>query len=203
MSAIQELAPYIADYQPSIKQAKMAKGYTNNDLIELSGVSKSAVDRLCDGTQTDPKLFNVVAICKVLGLSIDKLFGLSDSSDGSQELKEKVHELETQNHKYEVKLSQTAGDLHMAKSEISHQKEKVDMLQTQLNARQPVIYTLMCLCATTAFALLLYIILDANVPTFGFIKHGNVSIFAWIVIGMVAVSIIIIAWSIIKVIRKK
>lgn len=49
MSAIQELAPYIAKYQPSIKRAKMEKGYTCNDLVELSGISKSAVERLCDG----------------------------------------------------------------------------------------------------------------------------------------------------------
>ena len=87
MSAIQELAPYIAKYQPSIKRAKMEKGYTCNDLVELSGISKSAVDRLCDGTQTDPKLFNAVALCKVLGLSIDKLFGLPSSADSSAELR--------------------------------------------------------------------------------------------------------------------
>ena len=89
MSAIQELAPYIAKYQPSIKRAKMEKGYTCNDLVELSGISKSAVERLCDGTQADPKLFNAVALCKVLGLSIDKLFGLPSSVDSSAELRKK------------------------------------------------------------------------------------------------------------------
>ena len=67
MSAIQELAPYIAKYQPSIKRAKMEKGYTCNDLVELSGISKSAVDRLCDGTQTDPKLFMLLLSAKCLG----------------------------------------------------------------------------------------------------------------------------------------
>ena len=97
MSAIQELAPYIAKYQPSIKRAKMEKGYTCNDLVELSGISKSAVERLCDGTQADPKLFNAVALCKVLGLSIDKLFGLPSSVDSSAELRKKIHEMELQN----------------------------------------------------------------------------------------------------------
>jgi len=203
MSAIQELAPYIADYQPSIKRAKMAKGYTSNDLIELSGISKSAVDRLCDGTQTDPKLYNAVALCKVLDLSLDKLFGLSGSADDVPALKEKVHELESQSHEYEVKISKMAGELQLSKSETSHQKEKVDMVQTQLSSRQPVIYTLMRLRTAMAFTLLLYVIWDANAPTVGLIKHGNISIVAWVVIGMIAVSAGIITWSIIKVIRKK
>lgn len=203
MSAIQELAPYIAKYQPSIKRAKMEKGYTCNDLVELSGISKYAVERLCDGTQTDPKLFNAVALCKVLGLSLDELFGLQSSASCSPEITERIHQLEAQNHEYELKISEMAGELNVSKSEIAHQKEKVDMLQTQLKTRQPVIYTLLCLCAAMAFSLLVYIILDINAPAVGFIQHGKISAVAWIVIAMISVSTGAISWSIIKVIRKK
>lgn len=203
MSAIQELAPYISEYQPRIKRAKMAKGYTSNDLVELSGITKSAVDRLCDGTQTDLKLFNAVALCKVLDLSLDELFGLQSSASCSPEIMERIHQLEAQNHEYELRLSEMAGELNVSKSEIAHQKEKVDMLQSQSKTRQPVIYTLMCLCAAMAFTLLVYIILDVNAPAVGFIQHGRISVVAWIVIAMIVSSVVAIAWSIIKVIRKK
>ena len=77
------------------------------------------------------------------------------------------------------------------------------MLQAQLKARQPVIYTLLCLCATMSFSLLFYIILDINAPAVGFIQHGKISVVAWIVIAMISVSTVAISWSIIKVIQKK
>lgn len=61
MSAIQELAPYISAYQGNIKRAKEDQHYTIDRLVEESGVSRSAVTKLCAGTQQDPKLYNSAA----------------------------------------------------------------------------------------------------------------------------------------------
>ena len=80
MSAIQELAPYISAYQRNIKRAKEDQHYTIDRLVEESGVSRSAVTKLCAGTQQDPKLYNSAALCRVLGLSLDELFGLTKCS---------------------------------------------------------------------------------------------------------------------------
>lgn len=201
MSAIQELAPYIAEYQPTIKRAKAMKGYTNNDLIDLTGISKSAVDRLCDGTQADPKLYNAAALCKVLGLSLDKMFGLAAPSCEA-ELTEKIHALEMQNRENEVKISELSGQLNVSKSEAAHQKEKADMLQAQLSTRRPVIYGLMCVSAAMAFTLLIYIVLDINVLDVGLIQHGQFSAAAWVVISLIAISVGVITWSIIRAVRK-
>ena len=77
MSAIQELAPYIEAYPRRVRAAKEEKHYTISDIIERSGVSASAVNKLLAGTQMEPKLYNSAALCKVLGLSLDELFGLS------------------------------------------------------------------------------------------------------------------------------
>lgn len=52
MSAIQELAPYISAYQRNIKRAKEDQHYTIDRLVEESGVSRSAVTKLCAGTET-------------------------------------------------------------------------------------------------------------------------------------------------------
>lgn len=88
MSAIQELAPYLSAYQRNIKRAKEAQHYTIDRLVEESGVSRSAVTKLCAGTQQDPKLYNSAALCRVLGLSLDELCGLVKPAESPEELTE-------------------------------------------------------------------------------------------------------------------
>lgn len=90
MSAIQELAPYISAYQGNIKRAKEDQHYTIDRLVEESGVSRSAVTKLCAGTQQDPKLYNSAALCRVLGLSLDDLFGLVQPAESPEELTEQI-----------------------------------------------------------------------------------------------------------------
>ena len=90
MSAIQELAPYISAYHGSIKQAKEDQHYTIDRLVEESGVSRSAVTKLYAGTQQDPKLYNSAALCRVLGLSLDELFGLAQPAESPEELTEQI-----------------------------------------------------------------------------------------------------------------
>lgn len=102
MSAIQELAPYISAYQGNIKRAKEDQHYTIDRLVEESGVSRSAVTKLCAGTQQDPKLYNSAALCRVLGLSLDDLFGLVQPAESPEELTEQIHHVELKNAKLEA-----------------------------------------------------------------------------------------------------
>ena len=76
MSAIQELQPYCDAFQGRIREAKDSKGYTLQRLIDESGVPKSAVNNISAGKQVNPLLYNAAALCKVLDLSLDDLFGL-------------------------------------------------------------------------------------------------------------------------------
>lgn len=94
MPAYQDLLPHMDAYSQKVKDAKEAKKLTNADLADLSGVSASAVNKLLAGSQVDPKLFNSVAICKVLGLSVDRLFGLDAPQDTPDALRDKVRTLE-------------------------------------------------------------------------------------------------------------
>lgn len=102
MSAIQEIAPYISAYQGNIKRAKEDQHYTIDRLVDESGVSRSAVTKLCAGTQQDPKLYNSAALCRVLGLSLDELFGLVQPAESSEELAEQIHHVEIENAKLEA-----------------------------------------------------------------------------------------------------
>lgn len=202
MSDFQDLEPYFSAYQAEIKKARIQKGLTIAELSESSGVPVSTVAKICAGNQSSPNLYNSAALCRTLGLSLDKLFGLPSASEETAEMQAKVSKLEERARELQLRNVALTGEVENAKSEISHQKEKADMLQAQLSTRRPVIYGLMCVSAAMAFTLLIYIILDINVPDVGFIQHGQFSAAAWFVISLIAVSAGIITWSIIRAVRK-
>ena len=195
-NSLQKLSPYIDDFQCRIRREKDAKGFTINTLADAAGVPVTAVGRINAGTQTDVKLAYAAALCDALGLSLDKLTGLSTPTGNEPELIEKAHRLELEN----IELT---GENTRLQSEVEHQTEKAALLQAQLTTRRPVIYTLLCSCAVMALALLVYIILDIRVPNLGLIVHGDVSTAAWIVIGMIVAASGIIAWSLVKTIRRR
>lgn len=97
MSALQEIAGNIEQYPKRIREAKEKKRYTISDIVDLSGVSKSAVSKLLDGSQMDPKLYNSVAMCMVLDLSLDELFGLDKPVDHPESMQARIHQLELEN----------------------------------------------------------------------------------------------------------
>lgn len=195
-TSLQKLSPYIDDFQSRIRREKDAKGFTINTLADAAGVPVTAVGRINAGTQADVKLAYAAALCDALGLSLDKLTGLSTPTGNEPELLEKAHQLELEN----IKL---AGENTRLQSEVEHQTEKAALLQGQLTTRRPVIYTLLCSCVAMALALMVYIILDIRVPDVGLIVHGDVSTEAWIVIGMIVAASGIIAWSLVKTIRRR
>lgn len=121
-----------------------------------------------------------------------------DLIDKIHQLEEKSHELESENHAMQLQLVELSGSLDMANAEIKHQKEKADFLRAQLKTRRPVIYTLMCSCAVMAFTLLIYLVLDFRVSDVGFIINGHLQPAAWIVLCMIVAAVAIIAWSVIR-----
>lgn len=164
---------------------------TNQDLAEATGKSERTVAQFLRGEIPNASCETVAAICKEFGVSVDEHYGIAPPKPSPDEkLTEEIHALTLRN----VELTQEVENLT---SEVSHQKEKADFLRTQLKARRPVIYSLMCVSVATAFTLLIYIILDVNVPGVGFIRHGQLSAAAWIVIGLIIISTGVIAWSII------
>lgn len=195
-TSMQKLSANIDDFQNRIRHEKDVQGYTINTLAEKAGIPSAAVSRINAGTQSDVKLGYAAALCDALGLSLDKLTGLSTPTGNEPELIEKLHALEIEN----VNI---AGEKTRLQDEVKHQREKVDMLQAQLATRRPVIYTLMCMCVVMTFTLLVYIVLDLRVPDVGFIQHGKASIAAWLVIAITVSAAAIIAWAIIKTVRKK
>ena len=176
---------------------------TNQDLAEATGKSERTVAQFLRGEIPNASCETVASICKELGVSVDEHYGITmPESNPDEQLTKENRMLESEKHALKVQNVELIGEVENLKSEVSHQKEKADFLRAQLKTRRPVIYTLMCSCAVMAFTLLIYIILDANVPDAGFIRYGRPSAAALVVIAVIAAAAIIVAWSIIHAVRK-
>lgn len=181
MSAIQELAPYIEDYPHRVRAAKEEKHYTISDIIERSGVSASAVNKLLAGTQMEPKLYNSAALCKVLGLSLDELFGLTAPEGSARQAREEMHQLQLENVRLEAENRMGA--------------ERVD-------AQRPVILALLVLCTALCAALAGYIAIDAQISNAGMIRGGDPTVVAWGIIVLLVLAVAVIAWAMVRAIRR-
>lgn len=181
MSAIQELAPYIEDYPHRVRAAKEEKHYTISDIIERSGVSASAVNKLLAGTQMEPKLYNSAALCKVLGLSLDELFGLTAPEGSARQAREEMHQLQLENVRLEAENRMGA--------------ERVD-------AQRPVILALLILCTALCAALAGYIAIDAQISNAGIIRGGDPTVVAWSIIVLLVLAVAVIAWAMVRAIRR-
>ena len=180
MTAYQELYPKFESYPEAVRQAKRLKGLTIDALVESAGVFYSSVSRLCDGTQLDPKLFNSVALCKVLGLSA--------SEASAEELQAKLHAAELEN----ARLAEENKRLH-----------EVNRLRAeQLAARTPVIYILLFACALQSCALIFYLFVDAQIKDAGLIRFGDVGLVAWLLIFLVLSAISACVWATMRFARK-
>lgn len=188
MTAYQKLSPKFESYPEAVRQAKRLKGLTIDALVESAGVSYSSVSRLCDGTQLDPKLYNSVALCKVLGLSMDEIFGLSASEASAEELQAKLHAAEL-------------GNAHLA--EENKRLHEVNRLRAeQLAARAPVIYILLFACALQSCALIFYLFVDAQIKDAGLIRFGDIGFVAWLLIGLILAAIGSCVWATMRFARK-
>ncbi len=176
---------------------------TNQDLADATGKSERTVAQFLRGEIPNASCETVASICKELGVSVDEHYGITmPEPNPDEQLTKENRTLESENHVLKIQNVELIGEVENLKSEVSHQKEKADFLRAQLKTRRPVIYTLMCSCAVMSFTLLVYIILDANVPDAGFIRYGRPSAAALVVIAVIAAAAIIVAWSIIHAVRK-
>lgn len=194
MSAYSELQPYFDAYQGEIHKAKNASGMTLSELAESSGVPYNNVCDINAGRAKQPLLYYAAAICKVFGLSLNKLMGHDEPEGSTLELRERNHELE-------IKIAVLKGENgRMEAIKEADEKEKAT-LNKELSARKPIIYILLTLCAILAAALTYYLIMDFHLAGVGLILFGEVSIYGAILILVLAVAIGAISWIAVRELR--
>lgn len=164
MSAIQELQPYCDAFQGRIREAKENKHYTLQRLIDESGVPKSAVNNISAGKQVNPLLYYAAALCKVLDLSLDELFGLEKPVDSPAGQQQRIYELELDN-------TRLIGDAKLSAA-VDEQKDK------RLETARVVIGVLAAVSTLLLLAVIGYMIFDAHILSTGLFRSAGVSVFA-------------------------
>lgn len=177
MSAIQEISKNIELFPARLKQAKEKKHFTNQTLADESGVSHWAVARLLSGSTGDPKLYDVAAICRALGVSLDDLFGLEHPAMPDTEATERAHAAEL-----------TAAEL----------RTRVEMLQERSRTQRTMMFVLACLVVVLSSALVVYLLLDLSIREEGFILWGSPTAYAWAVIFLIIGAVIAVGVTIYK-----
>lgn len=182
MSAIQDLAPYIDAFPGRIRKAKDEEGITVEELADRSGASFSAVSRLYSGAQTNPQLYNAAAMCKVLGLSLDELFGLEQPAESPSGLQERNRKLEIEN----------------ARLVATNEANKM-----QIKAAHSICYILVFFCLVLALSLVIYLVIDSQITDAGIIRGGELSFAAWMFIALIVAAVVVAGYTISRTIRKE
>lgn len=148
----------------AMRREKTAKGWTNNELAERSGVSVYTINKLLAGSVANPGLIQVAELCAALGLSIDVCIGLR------------------------VEDNQAAAELARAQRSIRALEggivDRNKMIEDTRNAWEPLVYGLLGLCLLCMLLLMVYIVRDMAVREQGFIRGGVVP--WWILLAALA-----------------
>lgn len=163
MSVIDELSPYIRAYPKAFRMARSRFGLTNEELSDRSGVPYSTVRNAQSGNG-GVTIVQAAALARVLGLSIDEMFGAV-----KPEAERQRAELEQRIRALELELAERNG-------EIRSLRDSNDALRSELTRRT---YSLMF------FAVVWYLIWDFRLPNAGLIIGGNISLAAWFILLLV------------------
>lgn len=177
MSAMSELQPQFDEYLGKMRRAKNSKGYTLQDLADLTGVPYNSICEANSGRAKQPLLFYEAAKCKVLGLSLDDLCGLRGSEDVAQ-LADKVRELEIEN-------TRLTGDVRRL-TEVGAEKDK------RIYSHRPMLYALVGICVILALSLVGYMIFDASITTAGLFKSAGTSVFAIVLMLVILLALVVV-----------
>ncbi len=163
MSVIDELSPYIRAYPKAFRVARARCGLTNEELSDRSGVPYSTVRNAQSGNG-GVTIVQAAALARVLGLSIDEMFGAVRPEAEQQHIRT-----------LELELADRNG-------EIRSLRDSNDTLRSELARRT---YSLITVCSLMFFAVVWYLIWDYRLPNEGLIIGGNISLAAWLILLLV------------------
>ena len=164
----QDLKPYIDAYPWKIKKARVEKGLTQKELADAAGVPLSSVQKM--NVNNQDALFNCAAICRVLGVSMDELFGLRPPADVS-ELTGQIHSLELDN-------ARKDGEIGRLNAVADGDKQHSDDLTSRIRALHSLVLALSAVCALLLAAVIGYMAWDTQITTSGLFQSAGMSVFA-------------------------
>ena len=138
----------------ALRRAKDQAGETNRSLAEKSGVPEHTVANILSGATQNPTYDQVAAMAVALDLDLNTL-------DHVQPQTQSAGEAVTQAH------------LDGANQIIALYKERLETYERGIRQRNTIICALLGYLAFFAVAFVVYVIMDANNPNYGFIRPNS------------------------------
>ena len=190
MTATDKLAPYFDAYSEKIKQRRNELGLTVKELSEQSGVPYSNVSRVNAAAQSNPLLFNEAAVAQVLGLSLDRLCGLTTPTGDESSLRKEIHDLQLMNAQKEAEIQRLTGEVNTAAEKAAGYKRLDTVHSNQLAVQAPVTFLQIVINFLLTIFSIAYLIFDSKVQNSGLIQFGTLSVLAWIFIFVITISFV-------------
>lgn len=120
------------------KQRRKELGLTLQEICDLSGLPIGTVKKVFSDTSKNPYVYTMGPICKVLGISLDQYFEISDHLTATEET--------LQAEKEGLKLG------------LNNKQETIEILQKTLSFRKHVIYNLVGAIAVLSIVIVILLI---------------------------------------------
>lgn len=172
------------------KDAKIRKGITTQKLSDETGISISTINNFFATASKSPSVYNAGDICAVLGVSLDRYFGIEEDVPAEKRLEEMQ-----QNREAELKAAHLEGNVEsMAKT--------IDLQHKRIKSQQRVIYVTISALVIVMLLLAVYVFLDFKTANMGLIRGGVASVFAWVLIAVLIASSAITLAVFVSMVRK-
>lgn len=166
-----------ADLRDICRFAKDDHGYTAQDLEDMTGIPASTIGNFFATTSKAPNIYNAGAICKALGVSLDKYFDITPDVLPEDQVKQLEHE-----HKAELMIAHMEGSMEQLTKKVDSQAKTEKRMRLSL-------YSITILAVILLMVLIGYVVFDYQLPNAGLIQGGQASTLAWIVIILLAVGV--------------
>lgn len=184
MTIIQQIQPQCDTLYIKMKEQKDANHETNQSVADSTGIPISNIAKFFSGALANPSVFYMAAICIYLGLSLDKLLGITPEKD-TEDKDARIAELEAQ--------------LDHANRELELVKHHSKYLEEGLAERKSNFSSLTTMCAVLIIPLVMYLVIDISNANFGFFRHNSdIPVVGIIIAIVIVVSIVLLTVHIIN-----
>lgn len=158
---IQTIQPYCDDLLATLRQRKDTMHVTYQDIADATGIHFDTVRKYFNGQQKNPSIYNVMAFCIFLNVSLDDHF--HNPATGSPEAQNNAEQ---------------ATEIRVLNERLASYEKIMELKKDGLKKRTNTIYGLVILCTLLSLALIGYLSYDVSAPAIGFIRDGRLTVFA-------------------------
>lgn len=169
------------DFQPKIKQAKQAKGKTNQDISDATGIPLSHISKFFSGNLANPNVYNAAAVCIYLDVSLDECFGIRSESQGM--------DLKHENNLLKAENESLKNQLHLANELVQAHEKSIASARKAYEGQRMLLFCAVILIVTLMIIGSIYLTLDINDTHNGFFQDGKMFPIGVVIIGSFLIAI--------------